>query len=236
MKTNEIPLLSTSKLADRCRENNEKYRHDPSSSDSRYCFELLRRAIWQVDEEAWDHVYKIYSKQIETKIRSRLDSASRETVEDLVQQTWARLYKNITPDTWQDFPDLPRLLSYMNRSAISVTIDHLRQLQRRREKIKLAEELDENSQNNEPDTEVIQELLQKQLWRCIRQVCKDSDEKLLAELVWIYKLKPQAIAAEYPDKFDDAADVSRRKRNLKERLQRAPCMQRIWQEMPQDHK
>lgn len=226
MQLKEIRLLESKRLAELCREHVERYRRDPNSSDGRYCYELIRRAVWHTNED-WNYIHDLFYSRIAARIRSDFSQESDKTVDDLIQDTIIRFYQYVTPATWSKFPDIACLLAFIDKCAYSQLINFIR-IEERKQRLGA---LWEGSPSFDIEETIQDQAIRARIWECVMKTCKDPYDELLAELIFVLDLKPREIAAQYPDEFADVSVVYAQKRNLKERLQRAPCMQQLWQEV-----
>jgi hypothetical protein len=58
------------------------------------------------------------------------------------------------------------------------------------------------------------------VWETLAELVQNETEHRVAELTWVYDLKPRQIQAAYPTQFASAAEVSQIKKNILKRLQR----------------
>jgi DNA-directed RNA polymerase specialized sigma24 family protein len=233
MYLDEIQRLTTERLACLCREQNKAFKEDRSNCDGRYCYELIRRAVFGIDE-AGTMVYEIYRPWLQRKIAT-LGYRSQDELEDLCQEAFIRFFRYVTPETWSRFSDLAQLLSYMRKCCESSVVTH----QRARSKQKKLEcafpegnQLVGASSNNlerPAEQQAAQEELYQQLWDCVRRNCNDADDYFLALQLWAYDLEPREVARRFSDRFPTIVDVYKRKRNLIDRMKRDGQCEELWQ-------
>src|SRR5262249_27907869 len=113
-------------LIQRCIVESERfYRAQPH--DTRFAYELFRRALVKRDEVAWEHIYTHYSGLVESWVRrSGAFAGSGESSEYFVSLAFTRFWRAITPERFESFPTLPSLLHYLQLCAGCVVIDSVR--------------------------------------------------------------------------------------------------------------
>ncbi len=235
MRQEELGHLSTDRLAELCAEQTRLFEKG-AASDSRFCYELIRRAVFGI-EGAWKAVDAQYRPWLRRKV-ARHYQGNQADVEDLVQESLIRFHKYVTPESWSKFPDLARLLAFLGTCARNLTLNHLRDMRKlyRREQT-LPQDKESSSpfgNNLERQIETDREYRQWQtrVQACVSQKCKDPRDLLLAELRWVYDLRPSEIHAQHPDEFPSIPEVYKLVRNLKDRISRdADCTQ-LLEEMP----
>lgn len=218
--------LTNERLADLCKEQNELFKEDRSASDSRYCYELLRRAVFRVDG-ADKLVYQIYYPSLERKIVAALPRPPAEVIEDLCQDTLLRFFRYVTLQTWSNFPTLAHLLAYMDKCCQTAIVNYQRKaVERQKFELAFLELEDERTPSASSSTRrpteqrFSREQLKDQVWDCIKRNCNDADDYFLARQLWLYGLKPRELVQRFEDRFPEAVDVYKRKRNLIDRMRR----------------
>lgn len=212
-----LETLPIARLRENCYQNSQIYRRNPEQSDGTYCYELFRRAV-HGDAEAWQILHDHYTSMIRKEVVSF--AYDENEVEDLVQDTWARVARYITAETWSRFPNLAHILSYLSKCAKSSGND----LVRRRhpygsQTVDSMVEMVDSSLPGPEETILTQEG-GEHLWQKVLVHCKDQEDILLAEASWMHDLSPREIFALYPQRFADLKEVYKRKRNLLDRLRR----------------
>jgi len=203
--------LSVNELAQRCREESAK---SPQHRDTRYCFELFRRAIVGGDEAAWAAVRAQYQHLVQNWLGNVAD------VEDLVQETFARFIQMVTAErfTAGQFPALGSLLAFMKRTAINLRINEGRRAEHERRAIGawLDQEQATTISNH------LEQVTRQELAKYVRGLIKDEQERLVLRLTYEFDLPPREIVRRYPRHFKDEDEVYQVKERLKKRLQRDP--------------
>lgn len=221
MNLEHVHYLTSEKLANLCRENTDLYMRDQAASDSRYCYELIRRAIFRIEnaDKLFDEVYR---PLLERKIY--LLCKRQQLVADLTQEALMRFFRYITPETWQKFPTLGHVLSYLSKCGEAAVLNYYRKASPQKEDDEVVLEngyWDGKMVSKRPiEHDFEQRQVHQRIWECVQRNCKDAEDHLLAEQLWLYEAKPQVIVERFADKFPHISDVYKRKRNLLDRIKR----------------
>lgn len=207
-------------LVQRCVvETNRFYRGQPN--DTRYSYELFRRALVERSEIAWEHVYLHYGSLVESWVRrsSSFDS-SGESSDYFTIEAFTRFWRAVTPERFADFPNLAALLQYLRLCATSVVIDCVRR-QSWAEMLP-AEAATEGDKRYAPDEEALRRVAREEFWRCIDTQLQGADERAVVYDSFVLGMTPRAIYARRREMFADVNAVYNIKRNVLGRLGRNP--------------
>jgi hypothetical protein len=185
-----------------------------------YAHELLRRAVRQRDEEAWEAVVRQFYGLVLTWVTQHpLASRSREDADYWVYRAFERFWMAVRPERFDQFRDLASLLKYLKMCAHSLLVDEARQ-----QMAAPVGRLDETieSQLEEPDAAalVTGRLASEELWDIVLEEVADEAERLVVHLSFVQALKPRQVHQRHADCFPSVADVYRVKRNVLDRLRR----------------
>lgn len=226
----ETRYLTNERLADLCKQQNAVFKKDKVASDSRYCYELIRRAIFRIDD-ADKLFFEIYQPWLEKKIY--LLCKGGEMVADLTQESFLRFFKYVTPETWGRFPSLAHLLGYLSKCSEAAVLNYYRETARQQEvedPFPDTEQLQGVSGAKRPlENTFDQQQFQQHIWDCVKRNCKDAADYLLAEQLWMYGTKPDDLAHHFSEKFPHISDIYKRKRNLLDRIKRDSECQELLQ-------
>jgi DNA-directed RNA polymerase specialized sigma24 family protein len=222
MQFDEIRRLNNKRLSQYCQEQNERYKAEDDISDDRYCYELIRRAIFRIDD-ADIYFFEIYRPWVSNKIAVRCQREP-ELVADLTQEALLRFFKYVTPDTWNRFTGLPQLLAYLGKCGETSLLNHWRKVANR-QKVEDAftetEQLPASAHSERPtEGKVSEEHFTRLIWRCVQRNCKDLNDLFLAKQLWVYGMKPRELSRRHADRFPELTDIYKRKRNLLDRIKR----------------
>jgi DNA-directed RNA polymerase specialized sigma24 family protein len=227
-----LDTLSLAELAQRCHAETKKF-YQNVEHDPRYCYELLRRAfvLAQAErEQAWDLVYQQYKAQVfRWALHHPQFKASGEETDDIVHAVFERLYRVLTPDKFNQFPNLASILRYMQMCVHSVVIDVVR---KNRLRGSLEESLDED------ETQMLRAVLiaepadpnpdRRRFWDTASRKLKDDKERLVVKASYGWAMKPGEILEAYAGSFTDIDEIYRIKQNILERLKRDPDLREFW--------
>jgi DNA-directed RNA polymerase specialized sigma24 family protein len=205
--------LSVNELANRCRKESAK---SPQHRDTRYCFELFRRAIVGGDEAAWAAIHVQYHPLVRHWLGDVAD------IENLVQETFARFIQAVTAErfTAGEFPVLGSLLAFMKRTAINLRINEERRAKLERHALGDWFEQDQARMTSD----YLGRVIRQELADYVRDHLKDEQERLVLRLTYEFDLRPREIAHRYPRHFKNADEVHQVKERLKKRLERDPLL------------
>src|SRR6266567_3614795 len=189
--------------------------------------ELFRRAIAEHDDAAWQAITEVYRGLL-------IAQASRRVVRGLVieddgfcvDRAFQRFWQATRTVRVQRFDDLASILKYLKMCLGSVLLDQAR-ARRRQPWLSIDEISPDAYASADPAGEVVSRLSRGELWEAIRRELTDPKERLVAHTSFISGLCPREILARYPERFDNAFDVYRTKRNMIDRLRRSQAIQRL---------
>jgi hypothetical protein len=211
-KTMTIQSLPLQDIADKCHEHTILY-YANKSYDSKWCFELFRRALALQQDDAFAHMWRIYYPQIERWVRRhpRYRSTNR-PAEDFAQDAIMKFWENVRGPKYEDFPYLGALLQYLRLCVHSAICDYLKKYPDVVEYgddvwIRIKNRL--LPLNGNIDTLTILDCVQKAL----------NDGELMEQFVlWIiYGMKPSDIVNEWSG-YDNPQQISRIRQKIKRRL------------------
>lgn len=217
----ESPLaqMDLSLLMRRCAAESERfYRGQPN--DTRYSYELFRRALVEKNEAAWEHLYHHYSSLVEGWVRrSGAFNSSGESSEFFVAGAFTKFWRAVTPDRFESFPNLASLLHYLQLCTTSVVIDSVRTQS-------WAEMLPEevigpsHMPQHAPDEEAINRVYREEFWQLVNAQLNDETERAVIYESFVLGLTPRAIFAKHSKMFASINEVYNVKRNVLGRLGR----------------
>jgi hypothetical protein len=216
-----VASMDLEALAHHCLLEHERFYHS-QPHDTRFAYELFRRAIVERNQAAWDHLYRHYAPQITCWIkRQRIYADYHEASDILVNETFLRFYQAIPAERFAAFATLGALLRYLHRCALCAVIDSGRAYTR-------AELLHKDACAAQParpcasDQEAIARVQAIELWRYIAARVTSDAERVVLVSDFVLGMKPRAIYRLHRDLFPSVAAVYKVKHNLLERLRRDP--------------
>lgn len=220
LQTDSIGALDLSSLAERCTAETGKF-WQRIASDTRYCYELFRRALVQQNQQAYARIVETYTRFIALRIRKKLHSPfTDEDVAECVNTTFANCFRRLsTPGVFANFPTLARIIGYLLSCANSAAQS------RNRKQAARPQETEPPVSDNwggviDPEPLLIAQERKEKFYALITANCKNEQERVVLEYYIELGLMPRAIYAQRPDLFADVKQVHRVKQILLERLQR----------------
>ncbi len=215
----EIENIVIEELVQRCAIESERF-YRGQSHDSRYSYELFRRALVDRDEVAWNYLFQQYSSLVESWIRrSSAFTNSGESSEYFVVGAFTKFWRAITPERFASFPNLAALLQYLQLCASSVVIDTVRA--QSWAEMMPEERIDaSHAPRTSPDEEAMQRVDRQEFWRFIDSQLHSERERVVVFGSFVLGLTPRAIFERYAALFDSIHDVYNIKRNVLSRLSR----------------
>ena len=136
-----------------------------------------------------------------------------------------------------EFPTLGSVLAFLRTTAVNLLINEKRRIERERRVLGTPWEPRHNdSDAEEPEPagsfspDYLAGVARQELADHVRSLVPDETEWLALRLSYEYELPPREIARRHPQRFHDAAEVSRIKERVKKRLQNDPRLRRYLEE------
>lgn len=218
---NELQHMAVADLAQRCAQETDLF-FTHKDYDSRYCFELFRRAIRNSDERALEVVIVQYQPLVARWVDRWMDKHPdfqwfHEETQDFIAQAFERFWISFTPAKLEKSQSLAAVLRYLQMCVNGAITDAWRKSRR----VQLGQESgDEEPELMEPDP-TPEDLLQKaEFWQLIKRKAKDPKEYTVVYASFQLALSPREILAEYPHEFKEIKEIYQHKVNFLERLER----------------
>jgi RNA polymerase sigma factor (sigma-70 family) len=223
MSNMPLQRLKLEQVAQGCREEAQRSR----ALETGYCFELFRRALEELDQQAWAVIAEQYQRLLLEWVHS---SAEAEVAEELAREAFERFWRTLggrcNPLAGR-FPHVGALLKYLQQCAISTVLDRRRRTQ---QQARLQERLQQyatlgGSISAGPEEFVIEQVdrsaLLERVRRWVSSSVNDPREQLVLQLSYTSELTPVEIAQRHPEQFPDAATVRQIKERVLRRARRA---------------
>lgn len=219
---NELQHMAVGDLATRCAQETDLY-YNRKEFDTRYCFELFRRAIKNKDGQSWEALILQYQPLVARWVEKWMDrypdfSAFNEESQDFVAQAFERFWVSYTPAKFENAQrSLPAVLKYLQMCVNGALTDTWRKLRR----LQIEKESREEEQElSEPEPMPEDRLQSEEFWQLIQRKAKDSKEYKVVYAYFYMDLSPREILAEYQNEFKDIKEIYQHKANFMERLER----------------
>lgn len=219
-------------LAQRCAQETKLYFKN-LEHDTRFCFELFRRAILERSNSAWEAIRAQYSVLVARWVNRWADGhpdfplASQEQ-EDFIEDAFIRFWHSFTPEKFGRSQELKAVLKYLKMCVFSSTSDAWRKMSR--EQFDQSLDVDDEREERGPaeDGPTPEETVQNdELWQFIKTRLKDEKEYTVVYAWFHLGLSPRQIIAEYPKVFRDINEVYQCKANVWARLGRDPDLRKL---------
>jgi hypothetical protein len=206
-------------------ESDRFYRGQPH--DTRFVYELFRRALVEGDQVAWEYIYAHYSGLVESWVRrSGAFASSGESSEFFVALAFTRFWRAISPERFTAFPTLPSLLHYLQLCTGSVVIDSVR-AQSWSEMLPEEAIPLERSLQTAPDEEAIEHVNRQEFWSYLDTQLSDEAERTVVFDFFVLGMKAGDIYERRRDLFSSVKDVYNVKRNVLGRLSRSSELRQL---------
>lgn len=216
--------LSLAELIARCREETGRFlRHEPTTDG--FCYEIVRRAIHDADQPAWDAVFAQYHGIVVAWVRQHPAwPGTNEDADYWTNRVFERFWAAVTPERFAAFPTIAAILRYLKMCTHSVLLDDARARSHARLQ-PLSEQIAERAAMPDTAAHTMSAMGRAALWEAIRAELQGEAERQVAHLCLVLDLKPREVQATRPDLFPTVGDVYRVKRNVLDRLKRSAAIQ-----------
>jgi DNA-directed RNA polymerase specialized sigma24 family protein len=207
--------MSLPVLAAQCLRELDHYRRDEPCTDA-YGLELLRRATFQDNQEAWTWVQHCFGGMVRGWLRrhpQREVACRLESEEHYVAQTFERFWQATAFNQRMEFRKLAAALQYLRASLNGAILDMLRAYARPVE-ISLPGPGEPGEPLVEDNTE------NSEVWESLLMILSNPREQRLAYLLFHCGLKPREIIRFCPQEWSDVQEIYRLRRTIMERLLR----------------
>ena len=221
--------LSLTDLARICTEETELF-FQHRDHDTRYCFELFRRAIRENDQYAWEIIFNQYQSLVTGWVRQHqgFESSGEET-QYFVTGAFAKISSILTAEKFDKFTDLKALLSYLKMCVHSVITDYNRKADQANLQVSFEDiQIDIKSSDPAPESTVLDKLDNQTLWTRLRERLNDEKERLVMQGIFVLALKPRELCDYYESAFENVEEVYRIKQNVFARLRRDSEFRRLF--------
>ncbi|MBP7998356.1 MAG: sigma-70 family RNA polymerase sigma factor [Chloroflexi bacterium] len=220
----EVTHLPVATLFQYCQEETTRFLHQ-QPHDPRFGLELFRRASLG-DNVAWECLYLQYAPMVSRWIeRNPAMVYSGEEVQYLVNRTFERMWRRLSPQTFAGFEELRQILRYLELCANSCLLDFNRKYKGKTETSLTLLDQGHPAMHVEGEMEKLAEGQRTELWQTLLHLVTDEMERVVLVASFLLNLKPQQIQARYAQYFHTVVDVYRVKQNLLQRLRRSPQLQ-----------
>ena len=224
--------MSVESLAQHCAQETRLYFKN-LEHDTKFCFELFRRAILERSNSAWEAIRAQYTALIAKWVNHWADRhpdfplASQEH-EDFIEDAFIRFWHSFTPEKFARSQELKAVLKYLKMCVNSSISDTWRKMHREQfdQRLEKNDDGEESAPVNPGPTP--EELIQNgEIWQLIKSRLKDEKEYTVVYASFHLGLSPREIIAEYPKVFRGINEVYQCKANVWARLARDSDLRKL---------
>jgi DNA-directed RNA polymerase specialized sigma24 family protein len=187
--------------------------------------ELFRKAIVDGDEIAWaEGVTRYRGLLVSWARRCAASAAIGEPGDNIADYAFSRAWAALSPERFEQFPNLASVLAYLRTCVSSAVIDCARS-QRSAERLAQTIEVSEVAT---PEQISLAQADRRELWEIVNRIVHTEQERVILTESCVYGQPPRAILSLYPQLFANIAEIYSIKRNLFERLKRCNALQEIY--------
>ncbi len=233
MRSAEPQRMELDPLARCCAQETEHFFRD-LDSDTRFCFELFRRALEGRDDRAWEAVYRQYAPMAAGWAASHPEivRGGGET-QEFVNRAFERMWAAIPPPKFQRFRDLRAVLAYLKMCVHSAIVEEARKMSALSRVVALDALPEEvgTARHAEFDSPVDRMAFAREeretVWHTVDSRIQDDRERLVIHCLFELDLRPKAIFERYPHAFRDVRDIYTVRQVVLERLARDPALRAL---------
>ena len=217
----DLQHLTVIDLAKRCAQETELF-FQHLAQDSKYCFELFRRAIRDTDQFAWEMIYAQYKSLVTGWVKKhQAFEASGEEVEYFVNGAFGKISGILTMEKFSGFAEIGSLLRYLKMCVHSVIVDHNRLADQAR-LYPLDDAEKEASTDPMLESQTMDSAYRQTFWELVSGRLHNEKERLVMQGLFILALKPRELYERARYTFSDVDEIYRVKQNILARLGRDP--------------
>lgn len=226
------------RLAELCSAQVSDFREDDRPRDEQPCLELLRLALVERDQEAWDALYKIHYPQVLRWVHTHPHfRVTGEDADYFANQAFSRLWQyGERHASAGRFKTVADYMQYLKRCTWSAIEDELRRSRKdalwhwaevndsavdgENDDMMGLDELAETPDSASVEATVENAAILSDLWALLGQIIEGERERIVTKEMWEEGLEPRQIYARHPDLFMNEDAVSQIRRNIVRRLNR----------------
>lgn len=234
LQTREPSSLQDTECRKRSQGKMQTY-YQTSLADTKASYELFRRALSERNESAWAAVTELYHGMVKKWILNHSKFAdSGEEADYFVNRAFERLWRYVAckPGKFAQFDELASILQYLKLCAHASVMDDAPALSV--PTVSFAPD-DGYAYTEDPadmtgGDESYREIEQSELWQTIESYLLDETERIVLFGFFVEGLKNRELLNLYPDRFEDAKQISNKRTAILRRLSRNEEFTEILQE------
>jgi hypothetical protein len=211
----KLAQLDLDSLADYCVEHTKKFLQR-LSNDTRYCFELMRRAYAELSDEALNHVYTIYLPQLSSRAKrhKQFDRSCGDS-DYFARLAMTNFYSRCHGSNFSEmFSELPAVMGYLKACLHSVIVQDVR------ENALIVSLPDDLPAPLSTDRWNAMHISEEEIWAHIGRLLSDPKDERLAYLRWVLEIPPAQIVQLDPQQWKSEREVSVALQRIRRRLRK----------------
>jgi hypothetical protein len=205
-----------------------------SHTNGQYGYELLRRALAEHREPAWEAVLRLYSRQVTQWVRSHPSFAfSIEEEGYYVNRAFERLWRSValTPQKFERFDSLAALLRFLKLCVHSAVLDDGPSTTAAASMVPLH---DVSPTALADDSVDLYPSRTTEFWSLIDAHLKDKRERIVIYGYFYYGIKNRELLTLFPDAFESSKQLANLRITVLRRLARVPQFEVALRDMVND--
>jgi DNA-directed RNA polymerase specialized sigma24 family protein len=225
----ELQNMRLARLADECNRESQRF-FKRESYDPGFCYEIFRRAIMEADEQAWHVVYDQYASLVTSWVYKHASfHASAEQADYFVNRAFDRMWSAITPEKFNQYPDLKALLKYLQMCVHSAIIDQARKTSQVELELEAYEHFNPGTSKSDLEEHVLDALQRRKLWEEIEKRFNNEEESVVFYASFALGQKARQILESYPERFVNVEEIYLIKQNVMARLRRDEVLKNLFE-------
>lgn len=219
----DLSGIELESIARRCAEETRKFlRH--LEQDTRYCFELWRRALSEQIDDALHHVYLIYIPLLSGRARRHKQFAMSCGDSDYFARiALANFYRACYGPRFVDkFSELQPAMKYLNACLHSAIVQDVR------DNPPMPPMPEDDTGPIAPPDPYGSDLRSSELWGHIREVLDDAQEEALSYKRFVLQMTPAEIMRAEPGRWPSTRDISVALQRIRRKLRKDDTLRKMF--------
>ena len=180
-------------------------------ADSKFGYELFRRAVIDQNDDAWRYIYLLYSPLIKRLIGRR---ANDDQIDGLISDAFTTFWSAMKPDRFHSLPTLSHVLSYLRQSIASA----IRYEHRSVNTMPLFDISEAENYYVDDGNYLFTDASNKELWEKVYALLENEKERLVIKSLLINGFTTRYVYENYPKIFKSVNEIRAIRRNAIARL------------------
>lgn len=205
--------MSIKILTDNCREQTQRY-YRQEKHDTKYCYELFRRFFEDNCDKALNALYTVYKPHVWHWVKShRYFYKINATEDEIIIDSMSHFVFALRRHPFSHFSTIGALLSYWRMCVNSIIMNQWHRNERRKA-------LENAGWDSKEVLSFDNNVLKTTIWERVQKILQNSDDQMLARLIYLYDMKPRQIVKEHPEIWNDPDTVRVAQQRIKRHLKK----------------